>query len=262
VKECCKAEVDAATAKLREELALVTKQRDKWERVARREANAKQPSAKVFDERQRTPEYYPEQPSAPTPDLEQVIAKIEGKCAEYLRKNPLGCPFPSCVSRGEPSSVRVEERGGGFVAECQECCGGTGSFDTPERALDEWNAVARFALLCKPAPMPDVEPFDKLTTEQIAREIVRKLCWLHDMHTHEDRMVDFALPALAQAVRQARDDARAPLVEALEAAFVALGELGDAYCGLNDMTARNAQNAINAALTGTLRQAQDEAGEK
>jgi hypothetical protein len=52
------------------------------------------------------------------------------------------------VSRfSEESSVKVEERGGGFVAECEDCCGGTGSFHTREAAINEWNKVARLVFL-------------------------------------------------------------------------------------------------------------------
>lgn len=80
-------------------------------------------------------------------DSDAVTAKIEEKIKIHLREHPLRCPFPSCVSKfaneNEPSSVRVEELGGGWVAECQNCCGGTGTLHTPEAAIDEWNGLPR-----------------------------------------------------------------------------------------------------------------------
>lgn len=82
-------------------------------------------------------------------DSDACTAEIEAKILSWLRDNPLPCPFPSCDSRHgqhEDSTVYVEERGGGYVAECRTCCSGTGSFHSREAALDEWNQLARLVL--------------------------------------------------------------------------------------------------------------------
>lgn len=79
-------------------------------------------------------------------DVDACVAKIEATVLKHLREHPLCCPFPSCGSRAcddsESSTVMVEERGGGFVAECEVCCSGTGTFATRDEAIDEWNQVA------------------------------------------------------------------------------------------------------------------------
>lgn len=75
---------------------------------------------------------------------------------QQLRDEPLPCFFPSCVSKfkdaNEGSSVRVEEQSGGWIAECQDCCGGTGSFESKDAAIDEWNKVAQAVLTASSDP--------------------------------------------------------------------------------------------------------------